>query len=515
MIPIELQPYRLRVSVAFDEHPSLTTRFRQEVLTALSAWLDRTYAQMWQATIEDNRWLAPANVDGLSRLTWPQVETRLADPLLDKAFVVSITVEGGLLRLCGLEWDRLTQTCSARQERAIADRRAVVSELGVLIHDLFRPLVLIESVEGSRANVRLRAGEFPPGDPSAEQLPKGAILQPIFRYLNKQREVQQIQLVPWSYLSAESSDRSHGVCTVQTGLRISLGRNTRRSESWAIGLRPTFASTRLRLTPHNNPTKALIGYQVNLFERRWVPALPPDQSDEAKPADANPTKDAKQAETTTPPAEKPKEPRLVQETIKLAELVTDRRGRVTLPADPNAPLIWMYVSSGGNMLGRFPYIPGIASARTAELPDDTLRLQVESQLELLRSDLIDSVARRALLIAVAKGAAKTSDWPRFEETLVELERMPIAKHFLTLLDAIRVAMLKTALDRKDRGNEKKITKLCQESAELIERHLNNDKIKEQRDDLIELRKADEDANAPERNPVRPTRSPAAATKTTE
>ncbi|HLQ44309.1 MAG TPA: hypothetical protein VK137_06245, partial [Planctomycetaceae bacterium] len=394
----------------------------------------------------------------------------------------------------------------------VGDRRAAANELGIVIRDLFHPLLMIDGTEGKTAKVRVRAGEFPPGDPSAEQLSSGAFFQPIFRYYNKQRELQQIQQVPWTYLSVDSTDRGQGLCSVHSGLRVTLGRNSKRMESWAIGVRPTFAETRIRLTPHNNPTKPLTGYQVNVYERRLVMPAPEATAPEIAKTDATQPADAAKPADGKPAAEtKPVEPpQPVPQFEKILELVTDRRGRVTVPAAPERPLIWLYVSSGGNMLGRFPYIPGIAPATTAELPDDTLRLQLESRLELLRAELIDTVARRALLIARAKGTVRADDGTRFDETLKELDRQPNAKQFHTLLDAIKVSTAKQALERKDRNLERRLDKLCKESAELIERHLSDEKLKEQRDDLVELRKLEQDTttdNAKPRAAV-PTRSPA-------
>lgn len=211
-------------------------------------------------------------------------------------------------------------------------------------------------------------------------------------------------MIPWSYLLVESSDRGRGECSIHTGLRAPVGKNNKRVEYWAIGVRPAFTETRIRLTPHNNPTKPLIGYQVNVYEREMVPA-PQASPEVAKPAsDQKPAPAAKTSEKAESEEEpkKPAGPQFVTQFNKVLELVTDRRGRVGVPLNPEKPLIWLYVSSGGNLLGRFPFIPGVAQAITAELPDDALRLQIESQLELLRAELIDSVARRALLIARAK-----------------------------------------------------------------------------------------------------------------
>ena len=489
-IPMELQSYRVRISVAFDEHPSLTPRARQETIAELATWIDRTFGEMWIAVVEENRWLTPENEDGLSRLTWGSLEAQLADKELDKAFVVCVSGHGSVLRVCGREWDRMTQQLSVRQERIVGDRRALTNELGDVIRNLFRPLVLIESAEGGVGKVRVRAGEFPSGDPSVEQLAKGNYFQPLLRYFNKDREVTQVQMIPWSYLLMESSDRARGECSIHTGLRLPLGKNSKRVESWAIGVRPAFNETRIRLTPHNNPTKPLIGYQVNVYERQMVPA-PQAPPEVAKAAEA---RKSDEAEESVP---KPASPQFVTQFNKVLELITDRRGRVTVPLNPEKPLIWLYVSSGGNLLGRFPFIPGVVSTTTAELPDDSLRLQIESQLELLRAELIDSVARRALMIARAKGAAKAGDWTRFNETLADLDRQPRANHFQTLLDAVKAAMLKKAQAKKDKNLEKKIDKLCGDSAQLISRHLSDERIKEQRDELAELKKADDEVTANE------------------
>lgn len=409
---MELQPYRVRITVAFDEHPSLTARVRHDILAELATWVDRTFGEMWIAVVDENRWLAPENEEGLSRLTWASLETQLADKELDKAFVLCISGHGSVLQVCGREWDRMTQQLSVRQERMVADRRALTDELGVLIRNLFRPLVLVESADAGACRVRVRAGEFPAADPSAEQLAKGNFFLPLMRFFNKDREVTQIQTIPWTYLLVESGDRGRGQCSIHTGLRAPVGKNSKRVEYWAIGMRPAFPETRIRLTPHNNPTKPLIGYQVNVYERQTLLPVQQASPDAANPSgDQSSTPAAKASEATkSDQAEsgkelpKPAGPLLDTPFKKVLELVTDRRGCVNVPLNPEKPLIWLYVSSGGNLLGRFPFIPGVAQSITAELPDDSLRLQIESQLELLRAELIDSVARRALLFARERGS---------------------------------------------------------------------------------------------------------------
>lgn len=510
--PLELQPYRVRVSVAFAEHPLITHQTRQEILSGLARWIERTYGEMWTASVEEHPTLSPPGRTGLSRLTWPSLDAQIEDRQLDKVFVLCVSVQGSLWQLCGREWDRLSEQLSELAERQVADRRALVSELGVLLRELFHPLLRVESAQDRSAVVRVRAGEFPAPDPSVDQLSPGTYFQPIMRYFSKEHELQKVQLVPWTYLLVEKSERARGECSIHTGLRVPIGRNSKRLESWAIGVRPTFAQTTLRITPHNNPTKPLIGYQVNVYERRLVPVPPEDAAENSQQvADAKSDATAKtSSESGETEVKKPEEPQLAPQFHKLQELVTDRRGRVTVPLDPQHPLVWLYVSSGGSLLGRFPFIPGTASSIVAELPDDSLRLDVESRLELLRAELIDAIARRALLTARAKGAAIAADWPRFEELLRELDRQPTAKYFQTQLDAIKVSTLKSASDKKDKRLEGKVDRLCKESVELINRLLNDERLKEQRAELVELKKADQDATAREGLREVPKRRPSPA-----
>lgn len=498
-LPLELQPYRVRVLVAFAEHPLITNQTRQEILSGLAKWIDRTYGEMWTASVEEHPTLSPPGLTGLSRLTWQSLEAQIEDKQLDKAFVLCVSVQGGLWQLCGREWDRLSEQLSEPAERQVADRRALANELGVLLRELFHPLLQVESAQDRSAVVRVRAGEFPAADPSADPLQPGAYFQPIMRYFSKEHELQKVQLVPWTYLLVEKSERARGECSIHTGLRVPIGRNSKRLESWAIGVRPTFTQTTMRITPHNNPTKPLIGYQVNVYERRMVPVPPEEAGDDSKPAADEKSKatEKKSSDASETEEKKSEEPQLAPQFHKLRELVTDRRGRVTVPMDPQHPLVWLYVSSGGSLLGRFPFIPGTASTIVAELPDDSLRLEVESRLELLRAELIDAIARRALLTARAKGAANSAEWPRFDELLRELDRQPTAKYFQTQLDAIKVATLKSASEKKDKRLEGKIDRLCKESVELINRLLNEERLKEQRAELVELKKADQDATARE------------------
>jgi hypothetical protein len=70
--------------------------------------------------------------------------------------------------------------------------------------------------------------------------------------------------------------------------------------------------------------------------------------------------------------------------------------------------------------------------------------------------------------------------------------------------------LKSASDKKDKRLEGKVDRLCKESVELINRLLNDERLKEQRAELVELKKADQDATAREGLREVPKRRPSPA-----
>jgi hypothetical protein len=179
-------------------------------------------------------------------------------------------------------------------------------------------------------------------------------------------------------------------------------------------------------------------------------------------------------------------------------LVTDRNGQVTL-AGATQPLekpLWLFVRSGQNLLARVPIVPGIRADEVLELPDDTLRLEVEGQVAQLQSELVDTVARRAVVAAMARNRAKSRQWTEVDEFLKKLQTMPGATAFAADLSAIRLNSIKTARSHKDKATELRIQKLCDETAELIRNYLDDDKVRELQEEIVELKKvAAEDAAA--------------------
>jgi hypothetical protein len=207
----------------------------------------------------------------------------------------------------------------------------------------------------------------------------------------------------------------------------------------------------------------------------------------------------------------------------LRRLVADRNGLVVVSASasPAGQPVWLYVRSGQALLARVPFVPGVQSVETLELPDDTLRLETEGRVALLQAELVDAVARRAVLLAQAKGRAKTQDWDGVNEAFRQIDGMRKAPSFTVDINAIRIPALRIAKARRDRTTAARIEKLCDETLELVNNYLDEEKVKEVRDELAEIRQLARDEAAAEgrakaavENPAEPAMKPAGGKKKT-
>jgi hypothetical protein len=169
--------------------------------------------------------------------------------------------------------------------------------------------------------------------------------------------------------------------------------------------------------------------------------------------------------------------------------VTDRRGTVLLQRRSEGGLVWMYVLSGNSLLARVPYVPGAEPQQTLAVPDDSIRLRVEGELELLQGDLIDLVAKRAQHILRARKLADLDEWERVDEQLVLLRQLPNVGQFRQRLSTIRVPAIEAARANKNRLAASRITKLCTRMSELIGRYVDDDKIRSAEEQIEELRPA--------------------------
>lgn len=433
-------------------------------------------------TITENELLEPAITDFVTKVADGQVAPEtvatvsevvylyLTPPpvTVDKIFPVSVEVEGGSYIISAREWDRESELLTTVRTRTTIDRRTIAPQILRLLGEVFRPITLIDEATPQTARIKYKAGEFPPGDPAFALAKKDAMYIPFFRYLDRNKVMQKLQFLPWSYITATNVERIRAKCELATGVKTPLGSfKRRRMELRALALKPYTDQTTLTLVPKRNRTRPLVGYLVAVYDE--IPPPPPE------------------------PGEEPKEDAAEREKPDIYR--SDRFGNVTIPVDPNKALQWVFIRSGSALLAKFPLVAGAERQMTVECPDDTIRLDVEGQIVLLQSRLVDTIAKQAMVKAMITNRVKKGEWKKVGESLKELDELPNIESFETLVSEIQYPALKKAEERGDRSSKGRIKKLGDAVLKIARIHLDQQKIDEFREDIIQQRQID-DPDAP-------------------
>ena len=228
-------------------------------------------------------------------------------------------------------------------------------------------------------------------------------------------------------------------------------------------MKPDLKRTTLRLAPKRNHDKPLVGYLVAVYDELPPPPLKPgEEPDEDAP------------------------PRPVPEIHR-----SDRFGRVHIPVDPKNSLEWVLIRSGSALLTKFPFVPGAEPEMLVECPDDTIRLNVEGQLVLLQGRLIDTIAKRSVVMAMIKNRSKKQEWDKVDESLKQLKTLPTLDQFTAQVETIQFAPRERARERNDRQTVSRINKLGSQVLKVAAIHLDTEKLEVFLEQIRELREIDD------------------------
>ena len=235
-IPAPLQPYNVRVFVAFDDNVEFQRGVSRTGLGRIARPLRRVLGTHVHAAIEEFPQLIPATAATLGRLAITHESPEVAN--CDKAFFLTLQADGGGYLVSGKCWDATTRNTSDVISAQVFRRSDIADRLFGLLSDLFEPIVEIADFDAEQATLQIRAGEILPPDPSQAQLKPGRLLTPFYRFLSKEGEVRRIQEIPWTYLVVSDVDRAMATCKIVSGLRVPLTTRRRRLiEALAQGVR--------------------------------------------------------------------------------------------------------------------------------------------------------------------------------------------------------------------------------------------------------------------------------------
>ncbi|QGQ26545.1 hypothetical protein F1728_29420 [Gimesia benthica] len=476
---ISLRPYRVRIELAFASGCRLTDFDRRQIFTRLPQIIERSAGEKWDlrplkpgdntAGIFENAWLTLPTSAGLNRLSSAQVLQQYPTQAFDKLFLLTVESAGIGYQIAGREFDVDSQQLGPLVEQTTYARPFLAETSFQILRDLFSAVVTIEAVEGDQAIVSEQGSQYLTPDPAIGTLRKRDFFVPFFRYLNRDREVKDIQMIPWTYLILEEVDRKHARCSISSGLRGILSSSRRRVEIQAIRVVPRFPETELALVPRGTSTQSYAGMRVQ------ISPLNPQEVRQLQVAAQ------KESEETG------KKVSFEKEYIT-EELLTNREGTITVKADPSDPLIWLYVRSGKALVANVPYIPGIAPRTAIQVPDDRIRLGVEGELAVLNGELIEEVASLSMQMSRIRSWAKKNDWKKVDGGIRELESgISPRQIFQDKLTVIRVTATEAAQEQRNRAAESRIATLCREAESRINRFLDPTGIIDFKAEIKDLR----------------------------
>jgi hypothetical protein len=172
-------------------------------------------------------------------------------------------------------------------------------------------------------------------------------------------------------------------------------------------------------------------------------------------------------------------------------MLSDRNGDIEIEVDPQNPTFWLYVYSGSVLLARVPYAPGLIPRDTMKLPDDSVRLGVEGELYLLRDQLVDMVAQKAVHMSIAKKSAAEGNVAGLEAAITQLDALPGQKRFEELLNKIKSDALTKADQQKNKSARTKVEKLCTKMGESLTLFFAGDKRLREAQEIERLRQSAE------------------------
>ncbi len=385
--PWEIARYRVQVTLATDDSARPDKGLETELARVLRQRTDSALRPLWDLNLQvaadpatKRNCFEPAET--------PWNELAAEQRAFDKLLWLGVELAPAGYRLTCREFDAYTRRWGATLRRDVAQRSYLAEACFRLLADAFTPLARIESPDDEgRTPLVMKGGGLPRAEGPDLLTSKDDVFLPVLRRTGRGGELADggIVSLPWTYLVAAEPSRAGWTAQLSTALRTPLsGRRRGSIEQIAVALNPTSEPVRVRFFARSNREQPLVGYEVFRV------------TDEAAP------------------------PRLVG--------LTGRDGVIEVPAE-GEPVTALILRSDGQVLAKMLVAPGTAPIIEAPIADDAVRLAAQGEMQAVREELIDVVARRAILVARIQGALKDGDVPKARELMDQLNDLPTSSAF--------------------------------------------------------------------------------------
>jgi hypothetical protein len=407
------------------------------------------------------------------------------------------------------------------------------------IADAFAPVARVEEAERRFASLRLRAGGLIGSDNNPAQVRVGDLMHPILRRDDRNGLPIVIEPIPWTYAAITSSDgvkMKANVYTYSGGPGVGVGKN-RRVQSVVLRIRPQFQQTEVQLSARDSK-KPLAACEIYLrdlesdemqllgrsdWRGRFIVKVPAkaqavmpehiraakaaaelkariakEQAEAAEQAAMLKVVDQGASDTPEPksnspvPSPPPTAPPAVAEADPQATVPIEEAKPIQLLR----PLMKLYVKSGDVVLAQLPLAPGVNRVETAELPDDSRRLEAEGLMNGFQGDVLSLIGTRTLLAArirlllrdsVTRNSGITPEeqkeiWDKkvkeAETLMIQLRALPDYSNMINKLDSMQKKVLDESSGSLSLGAKSRIDKLFQLTREMLQKFLQDNTVRD-------------------------------------
>jgi hypothetical protein len=382
----ELRPYEIQLFIAVKADAELSPARADELRAFLAARTRAVVGGSWQlAVAAAPQQLAQAMLGEIETITAADLPAEALKK--DKVMLLAVAAEGAQIAIAAREYDVVTQLWNTTVHRR-CDQTAALDHLA--FHALlaaFAPLARIEKVDGGSAVIRLRAGSITRRDPGVPAIQPGTVFRPV---LVAGKSPGEITAVAWTWLWPGKIDAPLVECRLETGLKGSAIPDFHPlRERLALGVTPAEEAVRLKIVSPGDQPAAQPGLDILA----------------TSPGSAN------------------------EQFVGR----TDRNGVVRIPPDGQALRI-LLVKQGDQLLARLPLVAGLNREMTVSVSGDSSRLGAEQFLLATRDVLIDTAARRELLIARIRAHMERDEAVKARKLQAELKGLPTAERLTAEID---------------------------------------------------------------------------------
>ena len=468
-IPYGLRPYRVSLSISTTSSVGGRPFRRERVLSDIQLAVSRMYGRAWQLKIDPAEWLRPGTPrqiaeleidDLINRDDSGEMLDRYPESQYDKAMFLAVAATTTGFEIIGREYDSRTRELSAAIREFTPDRRHIASLAARLVRDSFRPCLayLRRYADGAKREyiqLQVQADEIPIPDPTAVQVREGDVLRLFHRFMRRTDPTQLhlLRSLTLNYVRVTAVDETvtRGLVTgplLTHSARSPFGMRGPHLQQVALRQRPTSRFSRIRLLERSVNSTPLICQRVSVAYK-----LRHEDNDE----------------------------------WEQLRLVSDRNGEVLIEAHADFSTLWLYVYSGRMLLARIPYAPGLVPVDTIELPDDSIRLSVEGDLQLFRDRLVDSIALREVHFSLAERAADEGHVDEFEQYLEEYEVSETLEDFEASLNLIKSRAENRAKKSGNKTAGRAVENMIKRMQETLNYFFSGEKLLKRRKEIESLR----------------------------